>query len=205
MEWKCCRKTPCLLFSVCLYWSYGRWAETWQWWMIIWKLEACKNISHTPVNVSTLCSTKWASTHFSNLSPKSNKLPKYVHFASFLWPRTEKKRADCQHLFPLCAPPIPFCGACRRPRVSQQQQQCPATQRCLHPPTLHPSIPLKLSEAKVSIWGRISGDGSAAAALTTSAILNEPVVSSKRWCWPRLLWVPPRAAEMFGSLHFAEH
>lgn len=142
MEWKCCRKTTCLLFSVCLYWNYGRWAETCQWWMIIWKLGACKNISHTPVNVSMLCLARRASTHFSNLSPKSNKLPKYVHFASFLWLRMEKKRADCQHLFPLCAPPHPLLWSMSAPPgvTTAAAVPChPALRASTHPPSIHPA------------------------------------------------------------------
>lgn len=48
---------------------------------------------------TTDCQHDEPRTHFSNFSTKSNKLPKYMCFTSFL-PRTaETKRPDCQQLF----------------------------------------------------------------------------------------------------------
>lgn len=141
MEWKCCRKTPCLLFSVCLYWSYGWWTETWQWWMIIWKLGACKNISHTPVNVSMLCSAGRASTHFSNLSPKSNKLPKYVHFASFPWRGQRRKELIVNICFPF-VPPHPLLWSMSAPPgvTAAAAVPChPALRASTHPSSIHPA------------------------------------------------------------------
>lgn len=124
---------------------------------------------------TTNCQHDEPRTHFSNFSTKSNKLPKYMCFTSFLPRTTETKRPDCQQLFfPL--PPPSLRSTVAPPGVA-------AGAPC-HPPVCPSTRPLKLTEAKASIWGHtirdISPSSSPAvpAALATSAILNDPLSSS---------------------------
>lgn len=89
------------------------------------------------LNCSRILSAVRASTRFSNLSPKSNKLPKYVHFASFLSPTGERRKDLIVNIcFPF--PSSLWSTAVPPGRHSSSSSTLPPSTASTHPPT-HPS------------------------------------------------------------------
>lgn len=88
------------------------------------------------LNCSRILSAVRASTRFSNLSPKSNKLPKYVHFASFLSP-TGERRKDL--IVNICFPfPSSLWSTAVPPGRHSSSSTLPPSTAYTHPP-IHPS------------------------------------------------------------------
>lgn len=140
------------------------------------KWKCCKTQS---MNNKLSCRPQTVSTtsqeHISPIFPLNPISYPNICFTSFLPRTTETKRPDCQQLFfPL--PPPSLRSTVAPPGVA-------AGAPC-HPPVCPSTRPLKLTEAKASIWGHtirdISPSSSPAvpAALATSAILNDPLSSS---------------------------
>lgn len=93
-----------------------------------------------------------STTHFSNLSPKSNKLPKYVCFTSFL-SLTREREKDL--IVNICFPfPSSLWSTAAPPghHSSSSSSTLPPSAASTHPPPIHPSIP---APARLSHWSSL--------------------------------------------------
>lgn len=124
---------------------------------------------------TTNCQHDEPRTHFSNISTKSNKLPKYM---CILLPSSPKLQRQKDLIVSSC---FSHCPPSLRSTVAPPGVAAGAP---CHPPVCPSTRPLKLTEAKASIWGHairdisLSSSPAVPAALATSAILNDPLSSS---------------------------
>lgn len=119
-------------------------------------LSACWCFSH--LNSCRILSAQRASTRFTNLSPKSNKLPKHP---SSRQPEREEKSWLSTSVFSFPSF-VEHIGASGRHSSSTLPPSSASTSTSNTTTTTLLDVPLKLSETQVSTWRHITRDGSAA-------------------------------------------